>query len=295
MVLAVFAKPKSKKLTWQQGDIEGVWVGRASHAGPTVGLLGGVHGDERAGVEIVKAAHNHLKIDRGTVIVMMGNLPAIERGIRYIDTNLNRSFKTLDSSNNVKKLQYEAYRAQQLLPYLDKCESILDLHEYNDLKDKPFIICERDTLEIALRIGAPVISFGWSKTEAGGSDGYMHSQGKEGLVYELGPRTHTSQDVHLGVKVLLRFLAAKGMIDDKLPTLFRNPMLVQTHKAIKRADKHYKLTRHFTTFEKLVPGELIAVNGKDRIYAKPEQVIIFAEPNPPIGDEAFSIGRIVNN
>ena len=290
-------KTSTPTLIWQPATVEGVWIGHAAEEGPTVGIMGGVHGDERAGVEFIRSAKSKVKIKRGTVVLMLGNLKAIKNHVRYKDINLNRHFNKHEVIKPLKsgKEPYEANRVEELIPFLDMCEAVLDLHEYNNPKDKPFIICERDSMKTALKMGAPIISFGWCKSEHGGSDDYMHSQGKQGICYELGARRATAKDVHLADKVVPRFLAAHGLTDAKLPPLFRKPMLVQTLKAVIRAKGQYKLGRSFKSFEKLIPGELIAVNGAESIYAEPGQVIIFPEPDAPVGDEAFLLGAIVNN
>lgn len=279
---------------WEKTGTEGVWIAEAADSGPTVGVLGGVHGDEPGGIEVVNHLLNNLVIERGTVIAMLGNMAAIAARKRYTDANLNRSFVPTNIAAPPSSPQAnESRRAQELMPYLDQCNALLDLHEFKDPRVQPFIICERNARATALRIGAPVISFGWSTTEPGGSDGYMYNQGKEGLCYELGSFKTRRRNVSVGIGAVRRFMAAQGLTDEHLPPLFDNPLFVQADITFRRTSENYQLARAFNTFERLVPGEPIATLDGVQIRARENQLIIFPETNPRLGDEAFTLGTIV--
>jgi succinylglutamate desuccinylase len=256
--------------------------------------MGGVHGNERAGIEVVEALRGQLPIERGQLVLMLGNLAAIRLGQRFTESNLNRNFKPIAEVAPADRDTVEAQRGQELLPYLEACNSLLDLHEFTDPRTPPFIICERPAFSVAAAIGAPIISFGWSQTEPGGSDGYMHNIGRRGICYELGPRSSTALNAIFGHKVVDRFLVAEGLAEGQPAPLYREPTLVQTSQAVLRTEEHYGLARDFHTFEELVPGELIAVHGSEKIHAEPGQVIIFPEKTPPINTEAFTIGTRID-
>lgn len=287
------------KLSWEAADTEGVWIGEARDNGPTVTILGSVHGDEPTGRWVIDALREIETIEKGTVILALGNLAASKLNKRFVDTNLNRSFRPLsqeEAEADPSELPYETRRAQALLPYLNKSRAALDIHDFTDPNGPIFEICERNALETARAIGAPVISFGWSKTEPGGSDGYMHEQGKEGICYEVGYKNRPEENLKRGIGAATRFLTAQGLSDVHQPPLFDNPLLIETSNAIIRTEEHYRLARpDFRTFAPLAPGELIVEHGQEKIYAEEGQVIIFPEANPPIGGEAFSLGRIVKS
>lgn len=279
---------------FEKADTEAVWIGQASTEGPTVAILGGVHGDELTGIRVVEESLGSLSIETGTVMLILGNLATRGKN-RFLDVNLNRSFRPLtpqEAAIDPDELPYEVWRAQKLLPYLDMADSALDLHDFTN-PCKPFIICERNALDTARAIGAPIISFGWSKTEPGSSDSYMFSQGKEGLCYELGQKKLAEQSVERGHGAVARFLMAQGLTDANLAPLYRSPQLVQTSDAFMRTAESYALARDFTNFEPLKANELIAMHGGQEVRAVNNQVIIFPETEPPIGTEAFILGHIV--
>lgn len=275
-------------------DTEGVWIGQSYGEGPTVGILGGVHGDEPTGIQVVEESLQNLSVDCGTVVLILANIAA--KGIsRFQDVNLNRSFRELTETEkeiDPGLLPYETRRAQALIPYLDTCEASLDLHDFTN-PCEPFIICERNALVTARTIGAPIISFGWSTSEPGGSDGYMFSTGREGLCFELGQKKYPEKNVILGHGAVARFLIAKGLVDDSLPPLYQDPIYVQTAEALVRTAEHFALAREFGNFEILKFGELIAVHGETEIRASEDQVMIFPTARPALGEEAFTLGYMV--
>ena len=64
--------------------------------GPTLLILGGIHGNEPAGVIAAKRVLPRIqerKADlRGEVVLLRGNTRALERKVRYIDADLNRQW-----------------------------------------------------------------------------------------------------------------------------------------------------------------------------------------------------------
>ena len=68
----------------------------STEAGPTLVVMVGIHGNERAGVEGAKRVLARLAREKpplaGDLIVLAGNLPALARGTRFIDLDLNRQW-----------------------------------------------------------------------------------------------------------------------------------------------------------------------------------------------------------
>jgi succinylglutamate desuccinylase len=287
-------------LSWEASDINGVWIGESREPGPTVAVIGGVHGSERTGIEIIRNHRDEITVDCGTVVLMLGNLLAIDANTRNSESgvNLNRQFRELatDEVNaDPETLAYEVRRAQELLPFLKmpQLEGALDLHDYTKRTGQSFIISERRGWGVARKIGAPVISCGWSITETGGTDGYMESEGKIGIVYEVGQKREVRKNTPKGMAVVERFLGAMGLVETSLEPLHEDPLLIQTDHAVTRESEQYRLAGNFVTFQPLEEGTLIALHGGEPIYASAGDIIIFPERKPEIGTEAFTIGRIV--
>ncbi len=70
------------------------WSLQGKKSGPVIVLFVGIHGNERAGVQAADNLFANLKEKEqelnGSVYVITGNMPALEMGVRFIDTDLNR-------------------------------------------------------------------------------------------------------------------------------------------------------------------------------------------------------------
>lgn len=288
-----------KKIKNVDTRTEGVSIYDTGIPGPTVGIIGGVHGNERAGMTIVRRIKlKGYGIHLGKLILIEGNPCAIKEKVRFTETNLNRKFRKLNEieSKMGDDLPYETVRAQELLPFLDECEALLDLHEHYSPELGSFIICEKPSYDVARRIGAPIISSGWSTAEAGGTDGYMAKNNKPGICFELGYLKNTEKNVKLGLKVVNRFLSAYGMIKPESRPLFpeKKTKYVQALYSHIRRDKQFKLSRQFKSFESLSEGELIAQDGNKKVFAGKDEIIIFPREDDPIGTEAFTVGQSID-
>jgi len=309
----------NSNIAWQKHDVPGVWVGEARgfnpNTDPTVAILGGVHGDEQTGREVVNQSLESLNLDAGRVFVGHGNLEAMqqtgdkgEKGRRYTEggVNLNRSFRELSEEEVAKdpqELPYEVRRGQELSKILRQSDALLDLHDFTDPNGPIFLIAnkadEAQGLKAARAIGAPVISTGWSEAEPGGSDYFMDTLGCIGLCYELGDKTKPEVNLKRGHGAVRRFLIARGMFEGKLPPLFtengQEPRFIWNERAFKlKTGGTYELLlpEGFRTFGALEEGQEIAhLNGKI-FTAEKDQVIIFpSKPeNVKVGDEAFTLG-----
>ncbi len=64
---------------------------RGAQSGPTLIVLGGIHGNEPAGPlaahRVVAALEERRSCLRGEVILLAGNTLALHRGVRYIDAD----------------------------------------------------------------------------------------------------------------------------------------------------------------------------------------------------------------
>ncbi|MBI1327951.1 MAG: hypothetical protein GC136_09955 [Alphaproteobacteria bacterium] len=113
----------------------------SENEGPHLLVTGAVHGNELCGPEGIKRVMAKLqKIERGSVtFIPVCNPLAHEKNVRFIDTNLNRSFSTQDTSGNENKLKLV------LRPYLERADYLMDIHSYTAGPDQ--FICAGDKSE----------------------------------------------------------------------------------------------------------------------------------------------------
>ncbi len=127
---------------------------KGSKPGPTLIFIGGIHGNEPAGIFALYDVFNHIKnsqiLVKGTMYAISGNLPALAKGKRYEKEDLNRVWKH-DRINNLSKdiknqdtnldieQQYDIY--QIIKDILDKESGpfyFMDLHTTSS-KTMPFL------------------------------------------------------------------------------------------------------------------------------------------------------------
>jgi len=105
-------------------------------------IVTGVHGNEQLPIKVVKKCFPSIKY-------LVANPKAVQKKVRYIETDLNRSFPGKENGSLEEKC------AQKLLPVLKKYDCILDLHT-STCPTPPFTIItkyDQKHVDLALRTG----------------------------------------------------------------------------------------------------------------------------------------------
>lgn len=258
-----------------------------SEPGPSVIIMAGVHGEERAGVLALQRVLPKLRITRGTLFVAFANPRAIKRGVRFTEKNLNRCF----FAGNQGKT-YEDRRARQLMRVFDRCDALLDLHAYaSESTGKAHTICEANSLNVAALIDSPRIVTKWNDIQPLGSDGYMWLSGRIGLGVELGPVAQTAEFVPVGVRIIYQFLQYFGLIPMTVPYSTSRKEYYAVRHGIDRTSKDYQLDASLKTFQKLQPGQVFGQQDGVPFVAESGDYIIFPRPNATIGSQAFLLAK----
>jgi succinylglutamate desuccinylase len=105
-----------------------VYIIKTDYKEPTIMVVAGTHGNEKAGIKAVEYLKENLRIERGTlVIIPKANILACEKNVRYFppEINLNRVYPGNPQGNSVEKLADEIF---SLMKAYD-IGLLLDLHE----------------------------------------------------------------------------------------------------------------------------------------------------------------------
>lgn len=156
-------------------------IGRftGERGGPLVVCLGGVHGNETAGIEALELLFKMLEVEpttnpyfrfRGRILGLKGNLQALQQKVRYLEKDLNRQWIPENTSRilnshpeNLKAEDKEIYEILSLLhqeidQYNPPKMILLDLHTTSAYGGIFTIVNEtRESLEIGTQLHAPVI------------------------------------------------------------------------------------------------------------------------------------------
>ena len=105
-----------------------VYIIKTDSKEPTIMIVAGTHGNEKAGIKAAEYLKENIKIEKGTLIIIpRANILACEKAVRNFppDVNLNRVYPGNLQGNSVEKLAYEIFN---LMKRYD-IGLLLDLHE----------------------------------------------------------------------------------------------------------------------------------------------------------------------
>ena len=258
--------------------------------GLTLVVMAGVHGNEKIGVMALKEAIETIPIKAGMVFYVIANPLALERGLRLIDMDLNRAFQDDKKLSSGEKRSYERWLAKQLMPYLDKADALLDLHSVPTAPATPFIICEKNGMDIARKFPFPVRSSGWDKVHLGSTDGYMNERDKIGICAECG-QYEDPQVFDRSLRSIKIFLALMGVIKEKQGFDDYAGQRVIVVDYIYRCRSYFNLVRKIPDFTTVKRGEVIGIDTKKKIGAPYDGIIVLVKEAERPGEEAFVMGR----
>ena len=267
---------------------ESIWEIRGSAHGKTVVILGGIHGNERTGIEVVQRLRDLFiseknRIASGTLILALGNLEAIKLNRRFTKDgkDLNRLFSDKHFSQAPDGTPEDA-RSRLLAPFLAQADILLDLHATNK-PSVPFFVCA-DTerhLDVCRYFSAGRLLADPNHVLGGEpvtTDEYVDLCGGVGVCYETGFAADTSR-AHEVVEEVLMLLRGVGIVQDDIPPKSR-PRSKEIFVLAGRIDLDARGFRFADqkgseSFEEIKKGEIIGFAGREPIVSEEDGVLVF--------------------
>jgi predicted deacylase len=250
-------------------------------SGPKIVILAGVHGNELPGIIALKEfIASSPKLLKGKVTCIFANPHAIEKNIRFVETNLNRCFSKRNSDNT-----YEDNLARELMFYLDNADICLDLHASYTQNTEPMIICQPNAYPYIQSLLPRHVCHWFLSNPTLATDQYMFSQGKVGICVECG----YLDDIE-GVSIAENAIQS---ILEHLGVLTQSSKLVIVPKTYYRAKYCYitktnlVLQKQFPDFYSLSKGEVIGTDGGIIVRAEEDGYLLFARDRVRSNEEAF--------
>lgn len=207
--------------------------------GPSLLLLGAVHGNEKCGTRALE--HLIELFDNGTVklsngkvtIIPICNPKAYAQNERFVERNLNRRLFP-----KAEPKVYEDFLDPILCPHLEQTDYLLDLHSYASRGGAFAFLGGQDAEETAFAqsLGAKFFVFGWqnaykdvdaAKTkpedpnqhlESMGTTEFARAKGAKAITLECGHH-HNADAPRIALIAALRAMKALGLLDtEALPT-----------------------------------------------------------------------------
>lgn len=250
-------------------------------SGPRLMILGGVHGNEMTGIravqELIASLSNGVRtIERGSIILALGNLRAIEKNMRgsVPHADMNRVFfreRLKDPSD------YEEFRASELAPFMAASDILIDIHSTNK-PSKPFAVAMDDNpARIALAGHFPTSEFLVSPSEIidGTTDVWVTQNGGIGLGYESGLTTDVTK-VPETVSSIEKVMSAIGMTEPGLVETAKPLRISVLKEAVIMEDAfEFAEGRGEGSFEPFRAGDALGVVGGRTVRAGYDGLIMF--------------------
>lgn len=263
---------------------------KGNEEGPLLLVTAGVHGNEPSGVKALENIFDELKKSqpkmKGTLLGVRGNNKALQEGKRYIDEDLNRTWK----QENLEKKEAESQEQREMK------EIIQILQEYSEEKfpERFFVDCHTTSSDSLPYISVqevgkndpfahkfPVyIVRGFSDIVDGSIDKYFSKKGLTGFTFEAGQHTSPRSQANHEAIIWLALKEACDLDVGQVPCypgcveIFKQefPEGQKTFKIIYRHGiedaKEFKMEPGFENFEKIKEGQLLAVQDGEEIKSK---------------------------
>lgn len=291
---------------------------RGSAAGPLLVCIGGIHGNEPAGVAALERVVASLTRERppfrGELVALRGNLAALELGRRFVDEDLNRIW-TLPRIGSLRENGVvespEVIEQAELLALLDDLFSeadgtvhVVDLHTTSS-ESAPFLTFS-DTLRnrgFAAEFPVPFV-LGLEEELEGTLLDYVNHLGYVAVGVEGGSHRDPESVDNLEAAVWLSLVAAGNMEPERVPELrsYRRrlrragadlPDIFEVrYRHALRGGEGFRMDPGYRNFEPVRRGQAIARDGRGRIRAQ-ESGRLFLPLYQTQGDEGFFLVRPV--
>ncbi len=299
-------------------------IGRYSgeSKGPTVICIGGLHGNEPAGIAALERVLERLKDlkceFKGELIGISGNLEALDRGERYIDEDLNRIWgpdtidQILAADVQPQPSSMEQLERRELIEvFVEYCQKqnspvyFVDLHTTSAI-GSPFITIS-DTLRnrnFTKNIPVPRI-LGIEEQLNSTLLNYLNEWGFITIGFEAGQHDDRNS-VENCIAVLWIILSHSGCLDPKLVPEYEESLTTLKSASMDDSSYYEVVYRHdiqggdnflmkpgYVNFQAVSKGEVLA-KDIDKDIVSPQDGIVFMPLYQKQGTDGFFIIRRIN-
>ena len=294
----------------------GAYAGDTS--GPTLIVVGGIHGNEPAGAQALlnlsKTLGGKQDILRGRVYLVAGNTRGLPLGIRFIDVDLNRAWtcKNMASVGMPPLMQLsEGRELTELDRLLDSIlitarseVYVLDLHS-TSADGTPFATVG-DTLRnrrFAQKFPVKIL-LGIEEQLEGTMLEYLNNAGAVTLGFEggqhLSPVTVENHTSLVWIALVNTGIISAAEVPDlnwhraRLAAGKSAGQIVEVrYREAIAADDEFEMQAGFNNFDSVTEGQIVAKNSRGPIMAQ-EDGMILMPLYQKLGEDGFFIGRMVS-
>ncbi|MEO1515563.1 MAG: succinylglutamate desuccinylase/aspartoacylase family protein [Bacteroidota bacterium] len=293
--------------------------------GPLLIVIGGMHGNEPAGIQALDLMFKMLEVEpitnpvfyfTGRLLGLRGNLRALRRGQRFLQKDLNRQWTEENVARiraaDVEKLEAEDLEIKELLDIIEQAVEdyqpekvvVLDLHTttafggiFSIATDDP------ESIRIAVELRAPVIK-GLLNGIGGTSLHYFSNNrlGVEtvGVCFESGQ--HNEQlSTNRAIAAITNCMRTLGCVKAEHVENQHDSLLIEYSKGLPKIaqlisvhsiqpDEEFEMVPNYKNFQKVRKGEVLAYNRHGAITADDDGHILMPLYQKQ-GDDGFFLIR----
>lgn len=295
---------------------------RGAEPGPLVVAIGGVHGNEPAGVLALEQLFDMLEDEprinpgfsfKGDLLALRGNLAALAAGVRYIDADLNRIWRPLDEGPEMI-LTSEDRELHELLAAIETAVEeaplselvLLDLHT-TTATGGIFAITGDDgpSLSLAAEMAVPVIKGMLSGLQGTTlhffrGDHFATDLPVRAISFEAGSH-HDPHSVDLSLAATINLLRALGCVREQDVNTFHDNRLRESASHLPRLTElayihhiphdgsdGFRMRAGYRNFQPVTKGELIATDYNGDIFVPVDGYLLMPLYQKQ-GDEGFFV------
>jgi predicted deacylase len=284
--------------------------------GPTLIVVGGLHGNEPAGVAAARLVATHLleRVDRlhGDVVLLAGNTRALECSRRYVDVDLNRHWtpvrigllesgdETPDKSEDVD--QRELHSEFEDAERRSRGEMfVVDLHS-TSAPGAPFVTLGDTLRNRNFAMAFPVtIILGIEEQLDGTMLSMLNEEGKVTLGFEAGQHDDPASVANDVAAIWLALVTAGLLESDDVPDLVQHQRRLALagggrrfvevrHRHPVRPGDGFEMRPGYVNFQRIVRGETLASDWRGPIHAS-ESGLMLMPLYQSLGEDGYFLAR----
>lgn len=283
--------------------------------GPLLFITAGIHGNEPSGVAALQKVFKTLQDEKpeieGKIVGVSGNRVALQKGVRFIDEDLNRTW-TVENIENAVKDSHEKQEMFEIIAVLNQFPEgdfakryFLDCHTTSAASAPYISVQEKNDNDSWAHKFPTYIIRGFSDIVLGCIDHFESRIGMTGFVFEGGQ--HESKIAKMNHEGII-WLAIQNACNLNLSALTTFPEAAQMLLDKKDKQKTFKiLYRHglephddfkmepgYSNFQAIKEGELLAHQNGKPVYSK-WNAYIFMPLYQKQGNDGFFIVEEVSD
>lgn len=285
--------------------------------GPTLIVIGSVHGNEPSGVAAIKRISSMLESIpaqiKGRVFLIAGNSRALEKGVRFIDSDLNRHWTNSNILNNLldspvlPKLSEDVEQRELLKIFTNVISTAkgevfaLDLHS-TSAGGAPFGTVGDTLRNRAFAQKFPITFLLGIEEELDGTIlEYLNNLGAVTLGFESGEHyAESSVDNHEAL-IWLALINSGILFTSDIPEIEKQKRILEKATGMPRIlevryrhaitpEDQFSMRLGYENFQRINQGDILANDKKGEILAS-ETGLILMPLYQKLGEDGFFIGR----